>query len=127
MPVAARFHGPRDMVLAAVDNAFAEPVKLSFLKNGRPDPVRPSVEIEGVLRVGGGNETNMTGGFAQTWRTQLAAGKAELHIDASKYEGPAIKTGDRVRALSRRGQPWFAVERVDDRGEARLVLSLSEV
>lgn len=127
MPIAARFHGPRDMVLAAVDKAFAEPVRLSFLKSGAVDPTRQPVETEAVLRVGGGGETNIAGGFAQTWRTQLAAGKAELHINRAAYSGPQPRPGDRVRALSRHGQPWFAVERVDDRGEARLVLELSEV
>lgn len=127
MPIAARYHGSRDMVLAAVDQAFAEPVKLSFLKSGVPDPARASVTIEAVLRVGGGDETNMAGGFAQSWRTQLAAGKAELHINAALYQGPSIRVGDSVRALSRKGEPWFAVERVDDRGEARLVVELSEI
>ncbi|WP_172123215.1 hypothetical protein [Devosia sp. 919] len=126
MPIAARFHDARDQVLAGVDKAFAEPVRLSFLKKGVVDPARPPVDIEAVLRVGGGNETNIAGGWAASWRTQLAAGKAELHINAANYAGPAIRTGDRVKALSRKAEPWFNVERVDDRGEARLVLELSE-
>ncbi|MFC5039201.1 hypothetical protein [Tianweitania sediminis] len=104
-----------------------EIVRLSFLKSGQVDATRPAIEIEAILRVGGGEETNVSGGYASTWRTQLAAGKAELHIDAATYQGPTIKTGDRVRALSRVHKPWFEVLRVDDRGETRLVLELGEV
>ena len=127
MPVAARYHEVRDRTLAATDKAFAEPVRLTFLKDGALDPARQSVEIEAVLRVGGGDESNMAGGFAQSWRTQLAAGKSELHVNAATYEGPQIKPGDRVRALSRNGTPLFEVLRVDDRGQSRLVLALGEV
>lgn len=126
MPVVARHHSIRDRVLAAVDKVFAEPVRLSFLAEGAVDPTRAAVEIEGVLRVGGGNETNMSGGFAQDWRSRLAAEKAELHLNAATYQGPQIRTGDRVRALSRRSQPWFEILRVDDRGEARIVLELGK-
>jgi hypothetical protein len=126
MPVAARFHEIRDRVVAAVDVRFAEPVKLSFLKDNEPDPSRLQVDVEGVLRVGGGKETNMSGGMSKSWRSKLSAGKAELHLDASKYAGPDIRQGDAVCALSRRGEPWFDVLRVDDRGENRLVLELGE-
>ncbi|WP_108459191.1 hypothetical protein [Devosia naphthalenivorans] len=127
MPIAARYHDSRDRVLAAVDKAFAEPVRLSFFKKDLPDPLKQPVDIEAVLRVGGGDETNLAGGYAQTWRTQLAAGKAELHINAARNLGLVIKVGDRVQAISRPGEPWFKVERVDDRGENRLVLELSEL
>jgi len=126
MPIAARYHDSRDLVLAAVDKSFAEPVRLSFMKQGLPDPQRPATDIEAVLRVGGGDERNMAGGFAQTWRTQLAAGKAELHINRAQHPGLQVRAGDAIRALSRPGQPWFEVTRVDDRGENRLVLELAE-
>ena len=127
MPVVARHHSIRDRVLASVDKAFAEPVRLSFFQRGVMDPQRQMIEIEAVLRVGGGDQTNVGGGYAQTWRTQLAAGKAELNINAATYAGPQIKSGDRVRAISRRHQPWFEATRIDDRGETRLVIELSEI
>ncbi len=126
MPVAARFHEVRDRVVAAVDRAFAEPVKLSFLKDENPDPNRMMVDVDAVLRVGGGEQTTASGGSNRNWRTRIAAGKAELHIDRSKYHGPDPRKGDAVRALARPGQPWFEVLRVDDRGENRLVLELGE-
>ena len=126
MPVAAGYNDIRGLVVAGADKAFAEPIKVSCLRGGMVDPDRPPIEIEAVLRVGGGNATNMAGGFAQSWRTQLAAGKSELHIDQGKYPNLTLRYGDAIRALSRPGQPWFEVTRVDDRGENRLVLELGE-
>ncbi len=122
----ARFEGLRDRVLAAVDHVFAEPVKLSFIKNGAVDPDRDAVEVEAPLRVGGGKESAADGGIGRSWRTKLAAGKGELHIDRATYTGPPVRPGDAVQALSRPGRPWFEVLRVDDRGETRLVLELGE-
>ncbi|MDX6806318.1 hypothetical protein [Terrihabitans rhizophilus] len=127
MPVAANPQALRERVLAAVDRKFAEPIRVSFLKNGTADPARAVTEITAVLRVGGGEQSNVAGGSSEAWRTQIAAGKAELHIDASVYSGPTIKTKDRICALSRPGKPWWEVLRVDDRGETRLVLELGEV
>lgn len=128
MPVAARFHDLRDKVLAGVDHFFAEPVRLSFLtKAGGPlDPARPSVEIEAVLRVGEGKSTSVAGSRDAGWRSRIVADKAQLHIDRTAYTGPQPKTGDKVRALSRHGQPWFEVADVDDRSHTRLVLNLNE-
>lgn len=126
MPVASSLSEIHDRLVATVDLKMAELVKLSFLKEGEPDAARPAVEISAVLRVGGGKESSMAPGTSRAWRSKLAAGKAELHIDRSTYAGPALQSGDRVKALSRRGQPWFEVLRVDDRGDTRLVLELGE-
>lgn len=123
----ARYHALRDRVLAQVDNTFAEPVRLSFMKDSVIDPDRPMVEIDAILRVGGGKETSVTGGATQSWRTQIAAQRAELHIDRAKHSTIVAKPGDRVKALSRQGEPWFEVLAVDDRGMSRLVLQLGEV
>lgn len=121
-----RYAGLRDRVVAAVDRVFAEPVKISFIKAGAVDPDREAVEIEAPLRVGGGKETNADGGIGRNWRTKLAAGRGELHIDRTTYTGPSVRSGDAVQALTRPGMPWFEVLRVDDRGDARLVLELGE-
>lgn len=122
----ARYHALRDRVVAKVDHVFAEPVLLKFNLGGVTDPARPSVEIEAVLRVGGGKETSVAGSQAKTWRTQITAQRAELHIDRSKYPDIKAVTGDEVRALARQGEPWFEVLAVDDRGMSRLVLQLGE-
>jgi len=127
MPVAARFHALRDRVLADVDQKFAEPVKLFFIaKNGKADPDRLAMEIEAILRVGGGKQSRASGGASESWRTRIAPGKAELHIDRATYTGPAFSVGDKLKALSRAGEPMFEVLDIDDRGEARLVLELGE-
>ena len=126
MPVAARFHGLRDKVLAGVDHVFAEPVRLSFFRSGVLDPSRPAIEIEAVLRVGEGKTTNVSGGNAASWRTRIVADKAQLHIDRVKYTDLVVRTGDKVKALSRPGEFWFEVADVDDRSHTRLVLNLNE-
>lgn len=123
----ARYHALRDRTLAAVDWVFAEPVRLSFLKDGAVDPDREAVEIEAILRVGGGKETMVSGGRDRDWRTKIQAGRAELHIDRARYPAIVVMQGDKVKALSRPGEPWFEVLAVDDRGQARLVLQLGEV
>lgn len=126
MPVAARFHDLRDKVLVGVDHVFAEPVRLSFFKSGALDPSRPAIEIEAVLRVGEGKTTSVDGGRAQSWRSRIVADKAQLHIDRKKYPDLVVRTGDKVKALSRPGEFWFEVSDVDDRSHTRLVLNLNE-
>lgn len=124
--LAARFHVLRDRTLAAVDRTFAEPVRLSFFKAGAIDPDRPAVEIEAVLRTGGGEETMVSGGRDRDWRSRITAQRSELHIDRAKYPHLVARQGDKVRALARPGQPWLEVLAVDDRGSSRLVLQLGE-
>jgi hypothetical protein len=124
----ARHHALRDRILRAADQVFAEPVRLSFMKGGAVDPARPVVEIEAVLRVGGGKETSVSGrGADSVWRGRIQAQRAELHIDRTRYPLVVARKGDRVKALSRPGEPWFEVMAIDDRGMTRLVLQLGEV
>ncbi len=127
MPVAGSGVDIRSHVVAAVDRAFAERVRLSFFRRGVVDPDRPMTEITAVLRVGGGDDSSLVGGRQQDWRSRLAAGKAELHVDRGAYPDLVVRNDDRVKALDRPGQPWFQVLRVDDRGDTRLTLSLGEV
>ena len=122
----ARVHDIRDKVLADVDRVWAEPVRLTFFASKKPDVTRPQIEIEAVLRTGGGMASGVSGGQSRDWRSRIAAQRAELHIDPRTYTGPDIRQGDIVRALARHGEPRFEVLRVDDRGHARLVLELGE-
>ena len=101
---------------------FGEAVRLSFLKNGAADPDRPLVDITTILHCGGDDSFSVGTGF----RTRLAAGKAELVIDRSTYTGSMPRKDDKVRALDRSGQPWFAVATVSDRYSNLLVLSLNQ-
>jgi len=122
----ARFHALRDRILAVVDDKFAEPVFLSFLKNGTVDPARQAMEIEAVLRVGGGKETAVEGGRSSDWRSRIQAQRAELSIDRAKYPGIVPRQGDKVKALARPGEPWFEILAIDDRSMTRLVLQMGE-
>lgn len=124
---AARYHALRNRILAANDWIHAEPVRFSPMNAGQPDPARQQIEIEAVLRVGGGKETSVAGGMDRAWRSRIAAQRAELHIDRAKYPNLVVRADDRLRVLSRQGEPLFEVLAVDDRGMTRLVLQLGEV
>ncbi|MCB8835943.1 hypothetical protein [Aurantimonas sp. VKM B-3413] len=109
------------------DDAFGERILVVPRVKGQVDPDRSEVEIVGVLRTGPVKDANMTeGGMAQSWRTMLSAGKAELHLDQHRYPDLVIRKDDEIRALERPGQPWFAVETFDDRNAPRLIIGLSE-
>lgn len=122
----ARYAKLRDRSLAIVDRTFAEPVYLSFFKDEELDPSRPAMEIEAVLRVGGGKITNASGGSDRTWRVRIAPNTAELHINRAQWPVPKFIVGDKVKAISREGTPWFEVRAIDDREFTRLVLQLGE-
>lgn len=126
MPVAARFHELRNRVVETVDFKFAEPVRLSPMKNGKLDPDRPQVTIEAVLRTGASKSGGIEGGQGRSWRSRLQAGTAELHIDRSKYPDVVIRKSDGVRAITRSGESAFEVLAADDRNHVRLIISLGE-
>lgn len=124
MPVAARFHEMRDRVIASVDKVFAEPVFFAPQKENIADIARPSIEIEAVLRTGDESMSPLTGGKDKTWNSEVAAQTAQLNIDRTKYPDVDLVKGDKIRAISRKGEPWFAVLHVDDRTHGRLIAHL---
>jgi hypothetical protein len=126
MPVAARFQELRDRVVATVDDKFAEPVRLSFMKKGMPDPDCEQIVIEALLRTGAGRDAKNDGSFGRTWRSRVAAGTAELHIDRTRYPDVRLNKGDSVRAISRKGEPVFEVLSSDERNHARLIVELGQ-
>lgn len=122
--VTARFHDLRNELFAAVDEEFAEPIQIAYLKDGSEDNSRQSCEIEAVLRTEAERPTPLTGGKDKTWNAQVAAHVSELSIDREAYPNIALRKGDKVRALARNGQPWFEVSEVDDRSHRRLKIRL---
>lgn len=124
MNVPARYHKHRDRVVSGVDKLFAENVSLAFLKDGAVDPDREATIIEAVLRVGATDVSGLDGGSNKSWASRIAANKAELHIDPRKYPELNLKTGDKVRAITRDGKPWFEVLTPATRGHSRLIYSL---
>lgn len=123
----ARHHQLRDRTLAMVDRFRAEPVKLSFLRDGEVDPNRPTRDIEAILDVRAGETAMVSGAIDRDWRSHVSSQRSGLYIDRAKYPDLVIRKGDKVKALARPGQPWFEVLAVDDRGNTRLVLQLGEV
>lgn len=117
----------RDRTSAIIDQRFAELVRLSFMAGAALDAERPAMEISAVLRTGQGQNRNLAGTVAEQWKSRVAFEGAQLHIDRATYTGPMLRKGDKVRALSRPGQPLFEVLRdPDDRHHRRLVLELGD-
>lgn len=123
----ARYQDFRDRIVSVADEVFAEPIFFSPMKKQVQDPDRLTLDIEGVLRVGGGQDTAVATARANDWRSRIVAGKAELHIDWTRYPDLVARKGDRIRAVSRPQSPWFEVLSVDDRTFTRLVLQLGEI
>lgn len=107
-----------------INAAFGETVRLAFFKKGLVDTDRPAVEVRAILHVGGNDSISS---FGDGMRTRLAQGKAELFIERATYAGLVIRTDDKVRALTRIGQPWFMVSSVNDRDTSLLTVSLNEM
>ncbi|MCO5734124.1 hypothetical protein [Rhizobium sp. SSA_523] len=126
MPIAANVRDLQTIVTTGLDQRFAERVRHLPMAKSEPDDSRESVEFSAILRVGGGQETNLGSRSGSAWRTSLAAGKAELHVDHRAWPQVKATAGDLIVALERVGEPMFEVLRVDDRGETRLVLELGE-
>lgn len=122
----ARFHALRDRTVVTVDRTFAEPVKLFFLKNGVADPGRAAIQIEAPLRTGPRKGTDPSGGIVREWRSRIAAGRGEMRVDRAKYPSLVLRSGDKVQAISRPGEPLFEVLIVDDRDHSRLIVQLGE-
>jgi hypothetical protein len=124
MPVAANFHSVRDAVVSAVDGKFAETIRLSPMSGGARDQQRPQTEIEAVLRTGGEKSSSVDTANPAAWQSKIAAGKALLYIDRTRYPDMVVRKQDAVRALARPGQPVFEVSLVDDRNHTRLIVEL---
>ena len=124
MPVARNIAELRDTIVAGVDARWAEPLRASFLKDGAADPDRPAFEFSAPLRSGKAESEDVSGGRTSAWLTNVAGSVATIWIDRATYEGPDLRKGDMVKALSRPETPWFQVLYVDDRNAWRLVVYL---
>lgn len=124
MPVGATFHNVRDTVVAAVDQRFAETVRLSPMSGGKSDQQRPQREIVAVLRTGAEKSNSVDPANPAAWQSKIAAGKAMIYIDRARYPDIIVRKQDAVRAMDRPGQPAFEVSLVDDRNHTRLTIEL---
>ena len=111
-----------------INSTFGETVRLSFMKDGKADPARPQWlgrchglhTDDDTLRPSG----NTLGGNPHV---RLAAADAVLFLDRGSYDGPALQSGDRVRAMDREGQPVWQVDTVADRHSNLISASLIEL
>jgi hypothetical protein len=124
MPVGASFHDVRDAVVSAVDGRFAETVRMSPMSGGAKDQHRRQLEIEAVLRTGAEKSNSVDIANPAAWQSKIAAGKALLYIDRTRYPDIVVRKLDAVRAVARHGQPVFEVSLVDDRNNTRLIVEL---
>lgn len=113
-----------EMVDQTISSHFDEAVRVSFMKNGAADPARPQWTGRAVLHTGGDDSFSPADG--NKYRTRLSAGQAELFLNRSTYDGPAVRTGDRVRGMDRAGTPLWEVKGVSDRYSHLIVLSLNQ-
>lgn len=116
---------------AAVDRkiggAFGERVRLSFMKGGKTDPDRPQIIVHcEALCVGGDEVSTLGGGRSGQFQTRLATGEAELFLDRASYDGPALLSGDSVRAIDRSGEPVWEVANVSNRDTSMIAIRLRE-
>ena len=126
MPVATSFAGARDAVVSAVDEKLAEEIRLSPLNGGNPDDSRPQHHIRALLRTGDEAAGPLDGVNGRGIRSRIAAGKAVLYIDRTRYPDIDLKKQDSVRAMDRPGKPAFEVSTIDDRHHARLIIGLNQ-
>ena len=123
---AARYAAIRDRVVAGNDQFFSEPVRLLFLSKGKADPNRQPIEIMAILRTKSERVSSVTGQSSDRWQAKIAAGHGFLAIDRTTYGGPDIRSGDKVCALSRSGQPVFEIQTTDDRSHVRFIAILGD-
>lgn len=121
----AHYQSLRDRAVKAVDSVFAEAVDIVAVDSDRRATGAP-VTVTGVLRSAAQVAASMAGGRGQSWNIEVAAGSAMLSVDRARYPGLVVSPGDRVKAVSRPGEPWFEVARVDHHDLSRLIIHLSE-
>lgn len=121
------------LVRGAVDRELGEAVRVTPMRAdsqysaAAPDPARAAFDVTAVLQVGEGDETNLDGGRARSWRAQIPRGEAEVHVDPVRFPGVRdVAQGDRIEALDR-GSIAFEVARIDRRRRNRLTLRLTAI
>lgn len=120
-------------VRGAVDRELGETVRIipmraaSQYATASPDPARAAFDVVAVLQIGEGDETNLGGGLARSWKARIPVGKAEAHVDPLRSPAVlAVLQGDRIEAAER-GSAAFEVSRVDRTRRNRITLRLNAI
>lgn len=128
----ANFQSHLDRGAAAVNAVHGENIKIQPMVNNQHsgsavDDTRIVTNTVDVLRI----ETDGIGDFSsgrQRQNISIGTGQIVLYLArAGLPDGAVFKEGDRVFALDRDGAPQFRIDRVNNRGRARMVLFLSAI
>lgn len=117
-------------VRASVDRELADlltahPQRLSQYGGAAPDPDRPAFDLAGILLVGEGGESDLSGGNSGTWLARIPVGEAELQLDPAGWPAARnLRKGDLVVA-TQRGGAVYEIARVDPPRRNRIVLRLA--
>jgi hypothetical protein len=111
------------MATRTADRLFGEPVRLSFLKGGQPDPERAIVDLRAQVHLPGETDVLPARGNS-SFTTHLVGGAGLLIIQKAAFDGD-LRQGDKVRADARDGQPWFEILTVDAKGPGQIVAQIS--
>ncbi len=110
----------------AVDEEWAEVIKLLPQSDGVPDANREPVLFDAVLRTGDRAVVGMQFGRSREASGGLSAEGGQLRINRSAYPELVIRQHDKIVAQTRHGAPIFEISQVDDRSHLRLICTLSE-
>lgn len=118
-------------VRGAVDRELGETLVISRYAQNQyagpsPDPNTPVITVIGVLEIGEGRDMNLAGGQQTSWMARIPAGEAEAHVDPQAFPAMStVKTGDRIKATDRPGEPGFEISRIDRNRRNRVTLILT--
>lgn len=127
MPIVSSTNELRDIVVAGNDGEFAEEISLKFLAEGKADPTRENTSIVAPLRTNPVHARGFSHGQSDDRSSQIDVQGAVLKVDRTVYPDLDIRDGDKVRAITRPGQPWFVVKSVDRRHHVRLIVHLGAI
>lgn len=112
------------MATRAADNAFGEPVRLSFYKGGgQVDEDRPPLDTVAQVHLPGEGDIAVAKGN-KVLSAAIVDGVGLLIINRVR-SAVSISQGDMVRLSSRAGQPWFVISAVDARDHDQIVAVIS--
>lgn len=116
----------REDLMAAVDDVWAETIRVLPLASGQEDPNRERAEIIAVVRTGDRVAERMNFGRGQSAPSGIAAAGGYLRIDRIANPDIVLRKGDKIVALERPGEPAFEILSVDDRSHLRLICELGD-
>lgn len=111
------------MATRAADNAFGEPVRLSFFKGGEVDGNRPSVDTVAQVHLPGEGDIAIAKGN-KVLSAAVVDGVGLLIVNRAR-SAVTLSQGDKVRLTSRAGEPWYEISAVDARDLHQVVAVIS--